>query len=162
VLHTMRMTDLVFRPATAADVADIVALIVDDQLGAERDIASVPVGEEYVAAFRAIDADPNQLLIVAVAGQEVVGTAQLTFLPGLARRGAWRMQIEAVRVAASRRGQGLGREMLQWCIQVARDRGCALVQLTSDARRTDAQRFYGSLGFVDSHIGFKLALERPP
>lgn len=155
----MPMTHLVFRDATATDLPAIVALIADDQLGAQRDDAGPPLPQAYVDAFAAIDADPNQRLIVAVAAGEIVGTAQLSFLPGLARRGAWRMQIEAVRVASARRGRGVGREFMQWCIQQARERGCTLVQLTSDASRERAHAFYASLGFTDSHVGFKLRLD---
>lgn len=155
----MPMTQLVFRDATAADVTAIVALIADDQLGAQRDDVGPPLPQAYLDAFHAIDADPNQRLVVAVDGERLIATAQLSFLPGIARRGAWRMQIEAVRVAADDRGTGIGRRFMQWCIEQAQDRGCALVQLTSDASRSGAHAFYASLGFVDSHVGFKLKLE---
>ena len=155
----MPMTHPVFRDATAADLPAIIALIADDQLGAQRDDPGPPLPQAYLDAFQAIDADPNQRLVVAVEGDQLVGTAQLSFLPGLARRGAWRMQIEAVRVASSHRGRGLGRELLRWCIAEARERGCTLVQLTSDASRAQAHAFYASLGFIDSHVGFKLRLD---
>ncbi len=89
---------------------------------------------------------------------QIVGTMQLSFLPGLARRGALRAQIEAVRVAQSQRGSGLGAAMMGWAIEEARRRGCALVQLTTDKSRTDAHRFYARLGFVATHEGMKLAL----
>jgi GNAT superfamily N-acetyltransferase len=88
----------------------------------------------------------------------VVGTLQLTFIPGLARRGALRAQIEAVRIDRRLRGQGLGGALLAWAIDEARTRGCALVQLTSDKRRQEAHRLYGRLGFAASHEGFKLRL----
>jgi GNAT superfamily N-acetyltransferase len=83
---------------------------------------------------------------------------QLSFIPGLARRGAWRAQIEAVRVHEAARNRGVGARMIEWAVEVARNRGCALVQLTTDKRRTDAHRFYERLGFVASHEGMKLAL----
>jgi GNAT superfamily N-acetyltransferase len=89
---------------------------------------------------------------------EVVGTLQLSFLPGIARKGAWRGQIEAVRIAASRRGGGLGQHMFEWAIGECRARGCRLVQLATDRNRPDAHRFYERLGFVASHVGYKLAL----
>jgi GNAT superfamily N-acetyltransferase len=109
-----------------------------------------------------IDADPAQLLVVvADATGAVVGTLQLTFIPGLARRGALRAQVEAVRISRQLRGQGVGGELLAWAIQEAHRRGCALVQLTSDKRRQDAHRFYGRFGFVASHDGFKLRLPGP-
>jgi len=140
-------------------VRAIVELLAADQLGATRDGADDDEGlEPYRRAFEAIDADPAHLLIVAESGGEIVATMQLSFLPGLARRGALRAQIEAVRVRVDQRGSGLGGELMIWAIEEARRRGCALVQLTSDKRRTDAHRFYERLGFVASHEGFKLAL----
>jgi GNAT superfamily N-acetyltransferase len=149
----------VLREARREDVPAIVALIAADQLGATRDgVRDETDREAYEQAFGAIDADPGHLLLVAESGGEVVGTIQLSFLPGLARRGALRAQIEAVRVAESTRGSGLGGAMMTWAIDEARRRGCALVQLTSDKSRTDAHRFYERLGFVASHEGMKLKL----
>jgi GNAT superfamily N-acetyltransferase len=150
---------VVLRRARRQDVRPIVALLAADQLGATRDgVADGADLAAYEAAFAAIDADPAHLLLVAEADGEVVGTMQLSFLPGLARRGALRAQIEAVRVADGTRGSGLGAAMMTWAIEEARRRGCALVQLTSDKSRTDAHRFYERLGFVASHEGMKLAL----
>ena len=165
--HTARVPDLAIitagsasyrlRRATADDVAAIVALLAADQLGATRD------GDAdlrpYQAAFDQIDADPAQLLLVAAtADDQPVATMQLTVIPGMARRGSLRAQIEAVRVDGAHRGNGLGAAMFAWAIDEARRRGCALVQLTSDKSRTDAHRFYDRLGFTRSHDGFKLAL----
>lgn len=150
---------VVLRTATAADLTAVVDLIAADQLGATRDgVRDEADLAAYSAAFESIDADPAHLLIVADQGGEVVGTMQLSFLPGLARRGALRAQIEAVRVAESQRGSGLGAAMMRWAIEEASRRDCALVQLTSDKARTDAHRFYARLGFVASHEGMKLAL----
>ena len=149
----------VLREARPEDVPAIVALIAADQLGATRDgVRDDSDRAAYEQAFRAIDADPAHLLLVAESDGQVVGTMQLSFLPGLARRGALRAQIEAVRVAESTRGSGLGAGMMTWAIDEARRRGCALVQLTSDKSRTDAHRFYDRLGFVASHEGMKLRL----
>jgi GNAT superfamily N-acetyltransferase len=147
----------VVRRAARDDVPAIVALIAADQLGAAREVGDLA---PYERAFAAIDADPAQLLVVVTdeAGA-VAGTLQLTVIPGLARRGALRAQIEAVRVREDLRGQGLGHALLAWAIEEARRRGCALVQLTSDKRRAEAHRFYGRLGFTASHEGFKLRLE---
>ena len=116
------------------------------------------VGELGQTAFEAIDADPNQLLAVAEDDRGVIGTLQLSFIPGLSRKGAWRGQIEAVRVARDCRSEGLGRRMIEWAIAQCRGRDCALVQLTTDKARPDAHRFYEQLGFVASHIGYKLSL----
>jgi GNAT superfamily N-acetyltransferase len=149
----------VLREARQEDVPAIVELIAADQLGATRDgVRDDADREAYEQAFLAIEADPAHLLLVAESDGEIVGTMQLSFLPGLARRGALRAQIEAVRVAESTRGSGLGAAMMTWAIDEARRRGCALVQLTSDKSRTDAHRFYERLGFVASHEGMKLRL----
>ena len=150
------MSEIHIRRATAADVAPIVAMLADDHLGSGRE--SPDDLAPYHRAFTRIDADPDQLLAVADDGGEMVGTLQLTFIPGLSRRGATRALVEAVRVRADRRGGGLGGTLVKWAIDAARQRDCVLVQLTSDASRTAAHRFYLRLGFQQSHLGFKLTL----
>ncbi|ALE83603.1 GNAT family N-acetyltransferase [Pseudonocardia sp. HH130629-09] len=146
----------VLRRATARDVPAVVALLADDPLGATRETPDdLP---PYLAAFAEVDGDPRHLLLVADDEGTVVGTLQLTLLPGLARRGALRARIEAVRVAASRRGDGLGATMVRYAVDEARRRGAVLVQLTSDRSRTDAHRFYERLGFTRTHDGFSLSL----
>lgn len=151
------MTDLHFRRAVAEDLPAIIRMLADDPIGQGREAAGDMLDSAYTAAFSAIDADPNQLLVVAEDDRGVVGTLQLSFIPGLSRKGAWRGQIEAVRVARDCRSEGLGRRMIDWAIAECRSRDCALVQLTTDKARTDAHRFYEGLGFVASHIGYKLA-----
>lgn len=143
------------RRATRADVPGIVAMLADDELGAGRERQGDPA---YLTAFDAVAADPNQLLVVADVDGTAVGTLQLTFIPGLSRQGAVRAQIEAVRIRSDQRGGGLGGELIGWAIETARQRGCALVQLTTDVSRTDAHRFYQRFGFQPSHVGMKLAL----
>lgn len=150
---------VLLRRAEIADLPALVALLAADQLGASRDGIDGADGlAPYERAFAAIDADPAHLLVVGTRGGDVVATLQLSVLPGLARRGATRMQIEAVRVRSDLRGLGLGKALLRWSVDQARARGCALVQLTSDKSRHEAHRFYGGLGFVASHEGFKLRL----
>jgi GNAT superfamily N-acetyltransferase len=146
------------RRAGTDDLPALVALLADDVLGSTREARADDDLIAYRRAFALIDGDPAHLLVVAVDGSDVLGTFQLSFLPGLARRGALRAQIEAVRVRADCRGRGLGAAMIGWAIEEARRRGCALVQLTTDRRRADAHRFYERLGFVASHEGLKLPL----
>ena len=149
---------VILRTAQEQDVPAIVDLLAADQLGATRDGVRSPADlAAYLGAFRAIDRDPAHLLLVADADGAVVGTMQLSYLPGLARRGAWRAQIEAVRVHQDYRGHGLGEAMFRWAIAEARRHGCALVQLTTDKSRGAAHRFYERLGFVPSHEGMKLS-----
>lgn len=152
------MNAISIRRAIEADVAAIVAMLADDALGRAREDASLPLAQPYLDAFAAIERDPNQLLAVMTDGDDVIGTLQITFLAGLSLRGAWRGQIEAVRVASGRRGEGLGQRLLEWAMDKCRERGCRIVQLTTNKSRTDAHRFYERLGFKASHIGYKLEL----
>ena len=161
VLKTLDLdsSSVVLRRAEADDLPAIVDLIAADQLGAARDGIRTPADlAAYQEAFRAIDADPAQILMVAESGRDIVATMQLSFIPGLSRRGALRAQLEAVRVHEAYRDRGLGAAIFAWAIDEARQRGCALVQLTTDKSRTSAHRFYERLGFVASHEGMKLAL----
>jgi GNAT superfamily N-acetyltransferase len=150
------VTDYLLRSASAADLPAIVALLADDPLGAARE--STDDLAPYMAAFTRLQADPGHDVIVAERDGAVVGTLQLTIIPGLSRCGTTRALIEGVRIAAGQRGGGLGTLMIRHAIDEARRQGCGLVQLTSDATRTDAHRFYERLGFVASHVGFKLQL----
>lgn len=150
--------NVTFRIATRGDVPAILALLADDGLGAARELVGEDVDAAYWRAFEEIDADPRNELIVADDDGAVVGTCQLTFTPSLSRRGSERMTIEAVRVDSALRGRGVGRSMMQWALERARERGCRLVQLTTDKRRSQAHRFYASLGFTASHEGMKLVL----
>ena len=149
---------IAIRKAAATDVAAIVSMLADDALGAQRENASLPLRDSYRNAFAAIDADPNQLLAVVEHDGEIIGCMQISFIPGLSRMGMWRGQIESVRIASHIRGGGIGRQMIGWAIEQCRERGCGLVQLTTDKSRSDALRFYQSLGFTDSHEGLKLSL----
>ncbi|MFE9722078.1 GNAT family N-acetyltransferase [Streptomyces sp. NPDC005794] len=150
------MSDLGIRPAAPTDIPAIVAMLADDPLGARRE--SPHDLAPYHAAYRRLADDPNHHLVVAVREDRVVGTLQLTIVPGLSRRGATRSVVEGVRVHAEERGSGLGTQLIQWAVDESRRQGCQLVQLTSDATRTDAHRFYERLGFTASHVGFKLTL----
>lgn len=149
------MSGLAPRVATMADLPAIVALLADDVNGAGREDASLPLDAGYLAAFEAIAADPNQELIVAELGGRIVGTLQLSYLPGLSFKGAWRGQIEAVRIASELRGQGLGGALVDWAVERCRARNCRMVQLTSKLTRADAHRFYEKRGWEKSHAGFK-------
>jgi GNAT superfamily N-acetyltransferase len=150
------MGDLEIRPAVAEDIPAIVGMLADDPLGAQRESLDNPT--PYLAAFERLSNDPNQHLVVAAREGRVVGTLQLTVIPGLSRRGATRSIIEAVRIHADERGSGLGTQLIEWAIDESRRLDCRLVQLTSDKSRTDAHRFYERLGFTASHLGFKLEL----
>jgi GNAT superfamily N-acetyltransferase len=151
---------LIFRRAVEADLEAIIELLADDVLGSSREVIGGDIDARYRAAFKDIEADPKQFLCVVEDGHtsEVVGTFQLTFIPGLSRGGAKRSQIEAVRVKSDRRSENIGETMFRWAIDYSREHGCVLMQLTSDKQRPDAHRFYERLGFVATHEGYKLGL----
>lgn len=145
-----------FREATRADVPAVVALLADDALGAAREGAEIA---PYLAAFDAMAAEGNNRLIVGEVAGRIVATYQLTVISGLSLRASRRAQVESVRVAADLRGKGIGAAMMADAEARSRAAGCRLMQLTSNAARSRARRFYESLGFTASHIGFKRDLD---
>lgn len=147
---------LTIRRATADDVPALVTLLLDDHLGSRRE--SSDDLSPYRAAFAAIDADPNQLLVAAEWGGAVIGTMQLTFLRGLARKGATKTLVQAVRIAGRLRNRGFGEQLMRWAIDRSRAEGSTLVQLTTHQSRAGAHRFYERLGFEQSHRGYTLPL----
>ena len=153
------MPALKMRLATAEDLPAIVHLLADDFLGQQREDLSEPLNENYINAFKEIDADANNELIVAELDGKDIGTLQLTFTPSLSYRGSKRCTVESVRVDTSLRGKGIGREMMLWVIERAKEKGCISMQLTSHKNREDAHRFYEQLGFAKSHVGMKLSLK---
>lgn len=156
---TRLLPEVILRKAVVEDLPALTALLADDEVSASRGDTDRPEDRDaYARAFAEIDGDPNHLLVVLEEDGRVVGTMQLTRLPGLPRVGATRLQIEGVRVASTERARGLGTAMLRWAIERAPEFGASLVQLTSDAARADAHRFYERLGFTASHVGFKLAV----
>ena len=148
-----------FRTAQEGDVGTIVEMLADDPLGAKREQFETPLPQCYHDAFRSIDGDPNNELILATMDDQIVAVMQLTYIPYLTYQGGWRALIEGVRVASDRRSTGIGRDLIQHAIKRAQSRGCHLLQLTTDKMRPDALRFYESLGFVASHEGMKRRLD---
>lgn len=147
------------REATRQDLERLVELLAQDDFGSQREGPGPAIDETYLSAFDAMAHDPNHCILVGEADSEVACMLQLSFLPHLTFRGGWRAQIEGVRVAANSRGQGLGGELLAEAVRRAGDRGCHLVQLTTNKSRTQALRFYESFGFEATHEGMKLYLE---
>jgi len=146
-----------FRKATQNDVAKIVEMIADDELGKTRENYQVPLPTEYLVAFENIDADPNQELIVVENQEaEIIGTLQMSFIQYLTYKGGIRAQIEAVRIRKDKRGLGIGKTMFEWAIQRAKERNAHLLQLTTDKKRPKAIQFYEDLGFSASHEGMKM------
>lgn len=152
------MTDISFRDATADDLPEIVRLLADDALGAQREQYDDPLPQAYRDAFAALQAQAGNRIVLAESADKIVGCAQLTLIPGLSHIGTLRAQIEAVRIDSSMRGHGIGEKLIRRCIGLAREAGCGLVQLTTDKSRADAHRFYERLGFTGSHLGMKLKL----
>lgn len=151
--------NLKFREAKREDLPEIVRMLADDFLGATRERYETPLPESYVKAFAEIDADKNNELIVAESGGAIVGTLQITFTPSISFQGGKRATVESVRVDKKYRGRGLGKELMIWAINRAKEENCFAIQLTTNADRKDAHRFYENLGFKGSHLGMKLYLK---
>ena len=146
---------LTYRPAKPEDLPFIVAQIVEDSVVATTDDPADAMHTDYTSALAAIDADPNEEMFIVEGDGVAIGCFQLSYLPGLMRRGMWRGQIEAVHVSDALRNRGYGSEMMRWALERCREKGCGMVQLTSNKKRLDAHRFYERLGFLKSHEGFK-------
>ena len=149
---------LKFRLAQADDLIDIVRMLSDDTLGATREKFEPILSNNYLKAFENITKDPNQELTIVEMKGEKVGTYHLTFIQYLTHQGGLRAQIEAVRTNSNFRGQGIGTKVFEYIIDRARQRGCNMLQLTSDKQRPDAIKFYEAIGFVATHEGMKLKL----
>lgn len=147
-----------FRQATLHDLAAIVRLLADDELGATRERFEEPLPQSYINAFLAIEEQKGNSLLVAEENNEIIGCLQLTFIPGIARLGMTRAQIEGVRVDRRYRGKRVGEALFQYAIDLAKAHGCGLIQLTTDKNRKEAHKFYDRLGFISSHEGMKLQL----
>ncbi|HLM01912.1 MAG TPA: GNAT family N-acetyltransferase [Pyrinomonadaceae bacterium] len=152
--------NLKFRQAAREDLPEIVRMLADDFLGQTRERYENPLPESYIKAFEEIEADKNNELIVAETGGAIVGTLQITFTPSISFQGGKRATIESVRVDEKYRGRGVGKELMKWAITRAREENCFAVQLTTNADRADAHRFYENLGFKGSHLGMKLYLKK--
>ena len=159
----MIASSIKIRPAVEGDIPEIVRMLADDPLGSQRERSSDPLPVSYYAAFEAIQQDSNNELVVGETEDgRIIAALQLTFTPYITHQGGWRATIEGVRVDRQFRGSGLGRDLFAWAIRRAQDRGCHLVQLTTDKERPEALRFYESLGFTASHEGMKLKLPESP
>jgi ribosomal protein S18 acetylase RimI-like enzyme len=148
-----------FRTATEADLPEVVRLLADDHLGGKRERYTDPLPPDYGIAFVGLQKIGAEVILALDETNAVIGCLQLLVLPGLGSLGKQRAQIEAVRIESRLRGKGLGSELIRHAIGRARERGCKMVQLTSDNSRQGAHRLYERLGFKASHVGMKLYLE---
>jgi GNAT superfamily N-acetyltransferase len=148
---------MTFRKATKQDLPKIIEMIANDKLGKLREDFQDPLPAIYYQAFKNIDQDKNQeLMVIENEEHEVIGTLQLSFIQYLTYQGGIRAQIEAVRIREDQRGKGIGEQLFLWAINRSKERGAHLLQLTSDKKRTEAINFYEKLGFTASHEGMKL------
>lgn len=151
--------NLIFRKAEREDLERIVEMLSDDFLGTQREKFENPLPESYIRAFEEIDADKNNELIVAKLDGEVIGTLQITFTPSISFQGGKRATIESVRIDEKYRNLGIGRKFMEWAIDRAKEENCVSMQLTTNADRKNAHRFYENLGFKGTHLGMKMSLK---
>lgn len=155
---TPENSGIIFRTAVDEDLDAVIGLLADDPVSREREFYQLPLPASYREAFRAINLSSGAEVVVAERKGEIIGVLQICVTPHLTYGGSWRATIEGVRVAEGLRGQGIGTSMMRHAIAAAKRRGCNLIQLTTNAKRVDARRFYEALGFTPSHIGMKLRL----
>jgi len=141
------------------DLLNIVKMLADDTLGSSREKFSNNLSDNYLKAFEIINSDKNQKLTIVEMNGEIVATFHLIFIQYLTYHGGLRAQIEAVRTNSKYRGQGIGRKVFEYAIQRSKEKGCVLLQLTTDKKRPDAIRFYEAIGFVPTHEAMKLNLK---
>jgi ribosomal protein S18 acetylase RimI-like enzyme len=153
---TSTSPEIRFRVAARHDLPTIIQMLADDPLGQKRENYATPLSEEYLVAFEAINNDKNNEIILACYDEKVIGFFQITYIPYLTYMGKWRALVEGVRVHTAYRNQGVGKKLLLRSIELAKQKGCHLIQLTTDKARPEAIAFYKSLGFVASHEGMKL------
>lgn len=151
---------IIIRKATRHDVPEIVRLLADDMLGSKREAYENGIAQSYYDAFETINRDNNQMLVMAEIEGKTVGTLQISYITNMSHSGAKRAMIEGVHVDATLRSKGIGQYMMEWAVTESKKQGCRFVQLTSNKQRKDAHRFYERLGFMASHEGFKLGLEK--
>jgi N-acetylglutamate synthase-like GNAT family acetyltransferase len=156
----MATESLIFRKAKQNDLLAVLRLLAQDELGSQREIFYPnEIAPCYNTAFEEIDIDPNQALMVVENSNKIIGTCHLTFMPSLTFQGSKRMNIEAVRIDQAFRNQGIGEWMIQQSIKLAKERGCKIIQLTTNKKRSQAKKFYEKIGFQATHEGMKLFLE---
>ena len=144
------------REATRADLPELVRLYSELSLDDPReDPAEL---ERYEAAFAAISEAGGHHVLVAESEGRLVGSATVIIEPNLTYKGTPFALIENVVVTRNARGSGIGAQIINACIEIARDAGCYKVTLTSNKRRTEAHAFYERLGFKATHEGFQLRL----
>jgi ribosomal protein S18 acetylase RimI-like enzyme len=151
--------ELKYRLATKEDLPDIVKMLSDDNLGATRENFSEVLSDNYVKAFDIINADQNQELTIVEMNGDKVATFHLTFIQYLTHHGGLRAQIEAVRTNSNYRGKGIGKSVIDYAIKRAKEKGCIVLQLTTDKQRPEAIRFYENNGFTATHEGMKFKLQ---
>ena len=149
---------IMIREAELKDLPQIVKLMADDILGSGREWYKDPLPQCYIDAFHNICNDKNSILLVVCDGENVIGNLQINFTQSLSYRGSIYATIENVRVAGDRRNAGIGTQLMEYAIHLAKEKGCNIVQLASNKARKDAHRFYKRLGFENSHEGMKLKL----
>jgi len=155
------MNKLNQRKATLSDLPAIITLLIDDELGENREINHEQLDQRYLDAFHLINTDPNQYLMVVTNPIDIVGTCHLTLMPSLTFTGSTRLQIEAVRIAKKHRGQKIGEWMMSQAIAFATSNNAHIIQLTTNKERPRAKQFYERLGFKATHEGMKYYLQDP-
>ena len=147
------------RDATEADLPRLVELLNQLALAGPREDTGLPLPDVYLDAFRRIDADDGQRLLVLEVDSRIVGSLVLFITPNLTHKGKPFATVENVVVEESERGAGYGRQLVAFAIEEAKAAGCYKIALTSHKTRTEAHRFYKSLGFESTHDAYRIQFQ---
>jgi len=150
----MKIIDqLLIRKATTTDLPAVLILYAQKDID-NGDVLSL---EEAKTAFSKFGLYPNYSLYVAEIADKVVGTFELLIMDNLAHKGKPSGIVEDVVVDAEYQSQGVGRQMMEYAIDVCRKNGCYKMALSSSLKRESTHQFYENLGF-EKH-GFSFLIE---
>ena len=90
--------------------------------------------------------DKGGAILVALEGNEVIGTCAIV------PHGSREFELVKLAVAPSARGQGIGRQLIEGCLELARQRGATRVDLLSSTKLGAALRLYERAGFHHAPI----------
>ena len=152
------LDNLILRTADKRDLPQLVRLLAEDALGTTREVLTEPLSENYHLAFQEITEDKNQTLLVVEYDHTVIGSCHLTVIPSLSFQGSRRLTLENIHIDKRYQGQGIGTWMIEQALALGREKGCKIIQLTTNKERFRAIAFYKKLGFKATHEGMKLYL----
>jgi ribosomal protein S18 acetylase RimI-like enzyme len=143
---------LKIREARSEDIADVLRLYAQPDFDNGK---VLPIEEARGLYARFLEYTDYCIYLAEIDGR-IVGTFALLIMINLGHCGTPSAIIEDVVVDPDLQGRGFGRDMMLAAMEMAREKKCYKLVLSSNARRVRAHAFYESLGFerhgVSCHI----------